>query len=102
MPAALTAGLVKGDGITPADSFDLGSGRIDLRNAGQPRLTFDAPAQDFVDFQSTLSVANYPSLYVPVLPGRLPVSRTVFSDLRHHSLWFLSVDAPSDLTFRVR
>ncbi|HXB57057.1 MAG TPA: S8 family serine peptidase [Vicinamibacteria bacterium] len=101
MTTALTAGLVKGDGITPADSFDLGSGRIDLRNAGLPGLTFDAPAQDFLTFQTNLSLVNYPSLYVPVMPGKVTVPRTVFSDLRHHSLWLLSVDAPPDVTVRV-
>jgi subtilisin family serine protease len=101
MTTALTAGLVKGDGITPADSFDLGSGRIDLRNAGRPGLTFDAPAQDFLTFQSNLSLVNYPSLYVPVMPGKVTVPRTVFSDLPHHSLWFLSVDTPADVAVRV-
>ena len=39
--------LTKSDGITPADPFDVGGGRIDLTKAGDPGLTFDETAANY-------------------------------------------------------
>lgn len=92
---------VKEDGVTPADPFDFGSGRIDLARAGDPGLTFSATAQDFRDLENELWHANYPSLYVPIMPGRITVKRTVHSELSIPSVWRTSVDSPSDVTVLV-
>ncbi len=97
MTTAKTEGVTKEDGVTPADTFDYGSGRIDLAKAGMAALTFDASAQEYLDKSGHLWDANYPSLYVPALVGRLTVQRTVRSHLSGLSLWEVSVNAPSDL-----
>jgi subtilisin family serine protease len=93
--------LLKEDAATPANPFDRGSGRIDLTKAGDPGLTFDATGQEYVDNQANLSVANYPSLFVPLHPGLVIVQRTVESHLDHRSFWKVSVSAPRDLDVHV-
>lgn len=97
MTTAKTEGVTKENGTTPADAFDYGSGRIDLSVAGLAALTFDASPQEYLDKATHLWDANYPSLYVPALAGRITVQRTVRSHLRGLSVWDVSVDAPSDL-----
>ncbi|HWQ14807.1 MAG TPA: S8 family serine peptidase, partial [Roseiflexaceae bacterium] len=76
MTTARTNGLVKEDGATPFTPFDAGSGRIDLHRAWDPGITFAESAANFVALQSQLWHANLPSLYVPVMPGRVTVQRT--------------------------
>ena len=61
--------VVKEDGATPATPFDDGSGRVDLNKAGDPGLTFNATAADYVAHQTDLWNVNYPSIYIPVMPG---------------------------------
>ena len=101
MTTATVDGLLKEDGVTPATPFDLGSGRVDLSEAGRPGLTFDATAAEYVANEQNLSVVNYPSLYLPIMPGKVTVSRTVKSHLHQPKLWFLSVEAPDDVDIRV-
>ena len=101
MTTALVDGVVKEDGVTPADPFDYGSGRVNLNKAGNPGLTISATAQDYVDHQNDLWNANYPSLYVPVMPGRIRVERTVHNELSETMWWWASVDSPSDVTVLV-
>jgi len=101
MTTARTRGVVREDGVTPAGPFDVGSGRIDLARAGWPGLTFDAPGADFVAFRNNLALANYPSVYVPSMPGKVRLPRTAESVLRWPSLWKLDVDAPRDLRIDV-
>ena len=74
MTTARTRRLFAEDGETPAGSFDAGSGRIDLKYARDPGLTFDAGADDYVAHESDLWHANYPSLYVPAAAGLVSVS----------------------------
>ena len=93
--------VVKEDGETPADPFDYGSGRVDLNKAGNPGLTISATAQDYVDHETDLWNANYPSLYVPVMPGRITVQRTVHNELARTDWWRLSVDSPDDVNVYV-
>jgi subtilisin family serine protease len=47
MTTATTA-VVKEDGVTPADPYDVGAGRIALGTAGSPGLTIDEEAADFL------------------------------------------------------
>jgi hypothetical protein len=93
--------VTKEDGVTPSDPFDRGSGRIDLRRAGDPGLTFSDDASAFLALEDHLWDANYPSLYVPANPGSITVERTAKSQLSHPRLWFTHVSAPSDLDVRV-
>ncbi len=76
MTTAKTTRLVKEDGVTPFTPFDAGSGRINLAKAWNPGLTFDASGAEYVTLQKELYKANYPSLYVPNMPGLITVSRT--------------------------
>ncbi len=89
--------VVKEDGVTPATPFDYGSGRVNLKFAGNPGLTFDETAENYVALQNQLWNANYPSLYVPVMPGIITVQRTVRSVLSTPSIWRLYASAPADL-----
>lgn len=89
--------VVKEDGVTPATPFDHGSGRVDLTKAGNPGLTFDETGANYVALETQLWNANYPSLYVPVMPGKITVQRTVKSVLDKNSNWHSWVESPPDL-----
>ncbi len=102
MTTAWSDGVVKEDSVTPADPFDYGSGRVNLNKAGDPDLTISATAQDFVDHEDDLWNTNYPSLYVPVMPGRVIVQRTVHNELANTGWWQLSVDSPDDVDVYVQ
>ena len=99
MTTAKTAGVTKEDGVTPADAFDYGSGRIDLARVGNPGITFDATGQDYLDHQGDLWNTNYPSIYIPDMPGRITVQRTAHSVVDRNSRWSLTVSGPGDVTF---
>jgi uncharacterized repeat protein (TIGR01451 family) len=90
--------VVKEDGVTPATPFDDGSGRVDLSKAGKIGLTIDETAANYVADQSHLWDANYPSLYVPIMPGKITVQRTVHDETGKDREWKLSVSAPADVT----
>ena len=48
MSTALDSGIRKEDGVRPADSFDMGAGRIDLTKAGRAGFVLDEQGPDFV------------------------------------------------------
>jgi hypothetical protein len=78
MTTAVTA-VVKEDGHTPADPFDLGAGRIKVDAAVSPGLTFDETAAKMARYAADEIDAvrlNTPSINAPVMPGRLSVTRT--------------------------
>ena len=93
--------VVKEDGFTPATAFDDGSGRIDLRKAWAVGLTMNASGADYVAHQNDLWNANYPSLYVPALPGIITVQRTVHNEKPYELWWKLRVQAPTDVKITV-
>ena len=93
--------VVKEDGVTPATPFDDGSGRVDLTKAWNPGLTFNETASNYVALQNELWNANYPSVYLPVMPGIITVQRTAHSELIYPSCWIASVDSPPDVTVTV-
>jgi subtilisin family serine protease len=73
-----TTDVVKEDLTTPADPFDMGSGRVDLNVAGAPQLTFDETAADFFALGADPVNAvhlNVPSVNAPVMPGELVTTR---------------------------
>jgi hypothetical protein len=88
--------MLKQDGVTPADPFDMGSGRINL-NKADAGLTISDTGANYLAHQSDLWNANYPSLYVPVMPGRIRVERTVRNESPLPKLWQIQVDSPSDV-----
>jgi uncharacterized repeat protein (TIGR01451 family) len=93
--------VVKEDGVTPATPFDDGSGRVDLSKAGTVGLTIDETAANYVADQAHLWDANYPSLYVPVMPGKVTVQRTVHNESRWPQVWLLTSAAPADVSVDV-
>ncbi len=93
--------VVKEDGVTPANAFDDGSGRIDLSKAWAAGLTMNATGADYLAHQNDLWNANYPSLYVPVMPGIITVQRTVHNEKPYQIWWRLWVTAPKDVKVTV-
>ena len=75
-------GVTKSDGTTPADPFDVGGGRVDLTEAGDPGLTFDETAADFVagsgDPTNRIDL-NSPSVNAPTMPGEISTVRTALN-----------------------
>ncbi len=93
--------VVKEDGTTPANAFDDGSGRVNLNAAGDPGLVFNASAVDYVTLQTNLWNANYPSVYMPAMPGAITIQRTAHSLLGSASVWKLEVRGKSANDFTV-
>ena len=93
--------VVKEDGVTPATTFDDGSGRVNLNKAGDPGLTFDVSASDYVLHAADLWNVNYPSIYLPALAGQITLQRTAHSLLSHSSPWDVSVVGATDFTVMV-
>jgi hypothetical protein len=48
MTTALDSGVRKEDGVRPADSFDMGAGRVDLSKAGKAGFVLDEQVPDYV------------------------------------------------------
>lgn len=93
--------VVKEDGVTPSTAFDDGSGRVDLNKAGDPGLTFDVTAADYAVHQADLWNVNYPSIFVPSMPGTMTLQRTAHSILNFDSTWELKVRDPSAADFKI-
>ena len=96
---------VKQDGVTPADPFDEGAGRIRADVAAHPTLTFDVTAQQYRDgvdagAQSRLDL-NLPSVDVPVLPGRITTHRTALNVSGAQQTFHVVTKSPPDTTITV-
>lgn len=101
MMSAKFYGVVNNDG-TPAGPFDMGSGRIDLSRAGWVPFTISDTGANFMTYKDALWKANYPSLYIPEMPGRVTVERTLHNESKLPQVWGLRVQgAPSDLKISV-
>ena len=102
MTTASTTGLVREDGVTPADPFDRGSGRVQLKKAMAPGLTFDVSVADYVTHAADLWTVNHPSVLLPaVAPNAVTVTRTAKSELAKDSVWDLVVQTPPGLAVTV-
>ncbi len=101
MTTATTKKVFKEDGDTAADSFDVGSGRIDLQKAIKPGVTFDVAGDDFETYKTDLWNVNYPSIYIPAMGNEITISRTAHSEITKDSKWKLSVQVPGDLGITV-
>ena len=101
MLTATVDGLVKEDGVTPVDNYDAGSGRIDLNAAGNPGLSISESAADYYMYEDNLWDSNYPSLYIPNMPGQMTVERTLQSELGYDAWWTTSVESDAGLTINV-
>jgi uncharacterized repeat protein (TIGR01451 family) len=101
MMTAITDGVTKEDGVTPADAFDYGSGRVDLSWAAQASITISETPANFVALEDELWNANLPSLYVPVMPGQITVQRTIQNVTDKRQNWKLTPMAPDDVEITV-
>ena len=101
MMTATVDGLVKEDAVTPVDNFDAGSGRIDLNVAGNPGLSISDSTASFLAYEDNLWNANYPSLYIPNMPGEMTVERTLQSELDVDAFWYVTVEADDGLIVNV-
>jgi len=97
MMTATVDGLVKEDGVTPVDNFDAGSGRVDLNVAGDPGLSISESAANFYLHEDDLWNANYPSLYIPNMPGQMTVERALQSELDYDAWWYVTVEGDDGL-----
>lgn len=97
MMTANVDALVKEDGVTPVDNFDAGSGRIDLNVAGDPGLSISESNANFWMYEDNLWNANYPSLYIPNMPGEMTVYRTLHSELDTNAWWYVTVEGNDGL-----
>ncbi len=61
MLTAITA-VVKEDGVTPADAYDMGSGRVDLNRAGDARLTMDESIDNYFLYADAAVAGQLPEL----------------------------------------
>lgn len=75
-----TRDVVKEDTTTPADPFDVGSGRVRVNRALDPGVTFDASTANILanagDPLTAIDV-NTPSINAPLLPGIDTTTRTL-------------------------
>jgi uncharacterized repeat protein (TIGR01451 family) len=101
MTSALSAQVVKEDTTTPADPYDMGSGRVNLKKAGNPGLTFDVTATQYAAGVSHAWDLNYPSIHIPAMPGRFTVVRTAHSELDRNTTWRVKTTAPPGVTISV-
>ena len=105
MSTAHTDGVVKEDGSTPADPFDMGGGRVDLSAAGRAGIVLDETAANFTDADpstggdpKTLNLASLGN-------GQCLVScswtRTVSSTQSVPVTWTVSISAAAGMVLTV-
>ncbi len=100
-----TAGVTKEDGVTPADPFDVGGGRVDLTRAGDPGLTFDESAADYAAGAGTplhRIDLNTPSVDAPTMPGVISTTRTAKNVTNQILGYKVSTSSPSGTSISVR
>ena len=91
----------KEDGVTLAGPFETGSGRVRLALAARPGISISPAAGDFDTYKTRLWDANYPSLYLPRIPGIMSVQRTVENLENVAKTWSLAAYAPADVRISV-
>jgi subtilisin family serine protease len=85
------------DGTTPATPFDMGAGRIRADVAAAPTLTFDVPAQTYVnqigDTPHNVDL-NEPSVDAPAVAGTLSTTRTATNVTNAAQTFHVTVTGP--------
>jgi uncharacterized repeat protein (TIGR01451 family) len=107
-PVPLDAGsanILKQDGATPADWFDMGGGRLDLGAAAYAGLVLDETYTNFVDANPALGgdprTLNLPGMQDWDCVNTCVFTRTVASTLDITSTWTASVSVPVSMTLDV-
>ncbi len=91
-------GVVKEDGVTPADPFDRGAGSIRVNNAVNPTLVFDENGADFAAFGSdslNRIDLNLASIDAPTMPGQITTQRTAINVTGKSQTLNVSTTAPA-------
>jgi hypothetical protein len=93
-----TTKVVKDDGTTKADPFDLGAGRVQVNLAANPGLTFDESADRMFalgnDPVNAVQI-NLPSVNAPVMPGKLTAVRTAKNVTNKTLLYRVETTSPA-------
>ncbi|NND02456.1 MAG: S8 family peptidase [Acidimicrobiia bacterium] len=95
-----TQEVVKEDGVTAADPFDYGSGRIQPAEAINARVSISETGANFLTHQDDLWNTNYPSLYLPVFQGQTTVARTFENHTSSRQVYEFEIHSPDDLIVR--
>jgi subtilisin family serine protease len=115
--------VMKEDGVTPADPFDMGAGHLSPNPAVDPGLVYDAGFLEYLGFlcgarpenisQATCDVLeslgipfdpsnlNYPSIAVAELAGFETIQRTVTSVTPGTATYNVSADAPPGVSVAI-
>jgi subtilisin family serine protease len=91
MTTALVDGVVKEDGVTPADPFDFGAGRVDLTKAAKAGFVLDITGDEYIGADPAVggepSALNLPSLGKGNCVGICSWTRTIQSTLDQDVDW---------------
>src|SRR5690606_34714918 len=102
MSTALNSGILKEDGVTPADPFDMGSGRVDLTVAALAGLVLDETLADYQDANPNIGgdpkTLNTASMGDAACAGSCSWTRTFESTLGAAQEYDLSLDLPAGFT----
>jgi len=100
-----TTSVVKDNEVTPADPFDMGSGRVQVNLAANPGLTFDETGANMAALQAAggnhAVDINVPSIDAKVMPGRLTVTRTAKNVTGQAQTYRVKTTAPANSTITV-
>ncbi|GAB3272451.1 S8 family serine peptidase [Parahaliea aestuarii] len=87
MMTSLNSGIRKEDGVTPADAFDMGAGRVDLSRATEVDLVLDETTENFVaanpDLGGDPRTLNIPSMQDGACLGGCSWTRTFTNTARN-------------------
>jgi len=90
--------VVKEDTVTPADPFDMGSGRVRVDVAANPGLTISDTAANMVALGGdpiTAVHVNIPSIDAPTMPGRVTTTRVVKNVGAGTAIYNVTATAPA-------
>jgi hypothetical protein len=97
-------GVVKQDGVTPADPFDAGAGSLRADRAVHPTLVFDESYANYVASEGNplhRIDLNLPSVNAPTMTGTITTKRTAINVSGKHQELVVSVEAPPGATIVV-
>jgi subtilisin family serine protease len=105
MATTAVDGLLKEDGVTPADPFDVGSGRLDLSLASSVGLVFDETGANYVaanpDIGGDPKTLNQPSVVNYNCVGTCTWNRSVKNVLSSSATYTISAIGPVGLDITV-
>jgi hypothetical protein len=105
MTTGWTATVLKEDGVTPADLFDIGGGRVDLSMAAKVGLVLDVTTEEFEDANPALGgeprALNLPSMGDADCAGICSWTRVVSSTLDTTESWTVSTSGAPGMNLTV-